>query len=220
MLELKNISAGYNRHLILKDVSLGFDVSSITFISGDNGSGKSALLNVLYGLLPIANGIVVMDNKVIIPNPQTMIDAGIFIVPQGKRVFRNMSVMENLEFATHSWPHRRNFPARLDEVLSLFSELQERLDYPAGNLSVYHQQMVALARCFVNKPRLILMDEPASGLLPKQIQNTFSKIQELNQMFGTGFIIAEPDSQILPPISTKNYSLHQGEIIISTNNKK
>ncbi len=213
MLELKNISAGYDKRMVLNDVSVAIDPSLITVIMGPNGAGKSTLLKAMYGLLPLAKGHVELDGRSLKPSPQKLVKEGIFMIPQGKRVFRNMTVLENIELATHFWKKRKEFPVRLAEVLKIFPDLKNRLDHLAGNLSGGQQQMVALARGFINRPKLVLLDEPSIGLSPKLINDTFYKIKELNQTLGTGFVIVEHNLKTLLPLTDKAYILDQGEIV-------
>lgn len=213
MLTLKNISAGYDKRMVLNDVSVKIDPSLITVIMGPNGAGKSTLLKAMYGLLPLAEGHAELDGKSIKPSPQKLVEEGIFMIPQGKRVFRNMTVLENIELATHFWKNRKEFPDRLAEVLKIFPDLKNRLDHLAGNLSGGQQQMVALARGFINRPKLVLLDEPSIGLSPKLINDTFYKIKELNQKLGTGFVIVEHNLKTLLPLTDKAYILDQGEIV-------
>ncbi len=213
MLELKNISAGYDKRMVLNDVSVAIDPSLITVIMGPNGAGKSTLLKAMYGLLPLVKGHAELDGRSLKPCPQKLVEEGIFMIPQGKRVFRNMTVLENIELATHFWKKRKEFPARLAEVLKIFPDLKNRLDHLAGNLSGGQQQMVALARGFINRPKLVLLDEPSIGLSPKLINDTFYKIKELNQTLGTGFVIVEHNLKTLLPLTDKAYILDQGEIV-------
>ncbi len=213
MLELKNISAGYDKRMVLNDVSVTIDPSLITVIMGPNGAGKSTLLKAMYGLLPLVKGHAELDGRSLKPSPQKLVEEGIFMIPQGKRVFRNMTVLENIELATHFWKKRKEFPVRLAEVLKIFPDLKNRLDHLAGNLSGGQQQMVALARGFINRPKLVLLDEPSIGLSPKLINDTFYKIKELNQTLGTGFVIVEHNLKTLLPLTDKAYILDQGEIV-------
>lgn len=213
MLELKNVNAGYGKKMVLSDVSVTLNDKTITVVMGPNGAGKSTLLKTAYGLIKTSSGDILLDGKKITPTPQKLVELGIFMIPQGKRVFRNMTVMENLELASHFWKDRSIFPERLDEVLAHFPDLKERLDDLAGNLSGGQQQMVALARGLINKPKMVFMDEPSIGLSPKLINDTFHKIKEIKDNMGTAFVIVEHNLKTLLPLTDWAYILDQGKVI-------
>ena len=213
MLELKNIKAGYDKKIVLNEISAVLRDNAITVIMGTNGAGKSTLLKTAYGLLKPMSGEIFLDGKRIVPTPQKLVEQGIFMIPQGKRVFRNMTVLENIELATHFWKNRSEFPERLEEVLTHFPDLHSRLDDLAGNLSGGQQQMVALARGLINNPKMVFMDEPSIGLSPKLINDTFHKLRELNQNLGTAFVIVEHNLKTLLPLTDFAYILEQGKII-------
>lgn len=213
MLELKNIKAGYGKKVVLNDVSVKLRDNTITVIMGANGAGKSTLLKTAYGLLKPMSGEILLDDKPITASPQSYVEQGIFFIPQGKRVFRNMTVAENLELAAHFWQDRSTFPARLEEILGHFPDLKPRLTDLAGNLSGGQQQMVALARGLINKPRMVFMDEPSIGLAPKLINDTFHKIKELKEVTGTAFVIVEHNLKTLLPLTDMAYILEQGQVV-------
>lgn len=212
MLTLQNITAGYQKRMVLEKVSMTIDPSLITVVMGANGAGKSTLLKAIYGLIPLKHGHIFWDEAAIKPSPQMLVQEGVFMIPQGKRVFNQMSVLENIELATHFWKDRSLFPKRLEYVLDIFPELKPKLNQLAGNLSGGQQQMVALARGFINKPRLVLLDEPSIGLSPKLINETFYRLKDLNQKLGTGFVIVEHNLKTLLPLTDKAFILHQGTV--------
>ena len=213
MLELKNIYAGYGRKIVLQDVSAVLKDNTITVIMGPNGAGKSTLLKAAYGLIKCSDGEIFLDGNKITPSPQMLVEQGIFMVPQGQRVFRHMTVRENIELATHFWKDRSEFPLRLKEVLQHFPDLEERLDCLAGNLSGGQQQMVALARGLLNRPKMVFMDEPSIGLAPKLINDTFRKLKEIKDNMGTSFVIVEHNLKTLLPLTDWAYILEQGKVI-------
>lgn len=213
MLELKNIYAGYGRKTVLQDVSAVLKDNTITVVMGPNGAGKSTLLKAAYGLIKHSAGEVLLDDTKITPSPQMLVEKGIFMVPQGERVFRHMTVRENLELVTHFWSDRSEFPQRLEEVLQHFPDLEERLDGLAGNLSGGQQQMVALARGLLNRPKMVFMDEPSIGLSPKLINDTFRKLKEIKDTMGTAFVIVEHNLKTLLPLTDWAYILEQGKVI-------
>lgn len=215
MLTLEHIDAGYGKKQVLNDVSADFKDGAITVVMGPNGAGKSTLLKVAYGLLKPYNGEVLFEEKPIKATPQMFVKNGVFMVPQGQRVFRDMTVKENIELATHFWKSRKNFETEFERVLTSFEELKPFLKLPAGNLSGGQQQMVALARAFINKPKLVLMDEPSIGLSPKLINDTFYKIKEMKDKTGTAFVIVEHNLKTLLPLTDYAYILKDGTVMYS-----
>ena len=212
MLELKNIKAGYGKKAILNDISVVFRDNCITVIMGANGAGKSTLLKTALGVIKPMDGNIYLDGKKLRPSPQILVKNGICFIPQKNRVFPEMSVMENLELATHSWTDRSLFPQYLDDVLEYFPDLKSKLSTPAGELSGGQQQMVALARGLISKPKMILMDEPSIGLSPKLINDVFHKIKDLQEHTGTAFVIVEHNLKTLLPLTDYAYILQDGQI--------
>lgn len=215
MLELKNITTGYERRNVLHEVSLKAEEGKITVLMGPNGAGKSTALKVLFGLLHIKSGHCGLNEKLFHPTPQKLVEEGVFMIPQGMRVFPNMTVRENLELATHFWSEKdrsNNFEKSLKDALKYFSEIESRLDDLAGNLSGGQQQMVALARGLINKPKILLLDEPSIGLSPKWIKSLFEKIHQIKEELGTGFVIVEHNLKTLLPMTDYSYIMVQGRI--------
>ena len=212
MLELKNIKAGYGKKAILNDISVVFRDKCITVIMGANGAGKSTLLKTAFGVIKPMGGAIYLNGKKLRPSPQILVKNGVCFIPQKNRVFLEMSVMENLELATHSWGDRSLFPQYLDDVLGYFPDLRTKLSGPAGELSGGQQQMVALARGLISKPKMILMDEPSIGLSPKLINGVFHKIKDLQEQTSTAFVIVEHNLKTLLPLTDYAYILQDGKI--------
>lgn len=213
MLELKNIKAGYGKKAVLENVSVKLRDNCITVIMGANGAGKSTLLKTAFGIIKPMAGKIYMDGVEIRPTPQMLVKNGIYFVPQRNRVFPDMTVRENVELAMHSWPDKSIFDSRLDEVLKYFPDLQTRLDARADTLSGGQQQMVALARGLVGKPKMIFMDEPSIGLAPKLINDVFHKIKDLKDKTGTAFVIVEHNLKTLLPLTDWAYILQDGGVV-------
>lgn len=212
MLELRNIKAGYGKKAILNDISVVFRDNCITVVMGANGAGKSTLLKTAFGVIKPMGGGIYLDGKKVHPTPQILVKNGICFIPQKNRVFPEMSVMENLELATHSWADRSLFPQYMDDILEYFPDLREKLDNIAGELSGGQQQMVALARGLISKPKMILMDEPSIGLSPKLINDVFHKIKDLQTRTGTAFVIVEHNLKTLLPLTDYAYILQDGRV--------
>jgi len=234
MIQLSHITAGYKDKVVLDDITASFDPSKITVIMGPNGCGKTTLLKTIMGLIKPMKGEIYLTlpgtarhpSKGGELSPMDWIKHGVFMIGQGQRVFPNMSVRDNIEIATHYWsasakgygaisPSRAEFPTRLDEVLVHFPDLRDRLDDMAGNLSGGQQQMVAIARGLINRPRLLLLDEPSIGLAPKLISDTFHKLREINKkttFTSTGFIIVEHNLKTLLPLTDNAIILSRGKV--------
>lgn len=215
MLTLSHISAGYGKKKVLENISTTFKKNAITVVMGPNGAGKSTLLKVAYGLLKPYEGQVLFEDKPVKATPQMFVQKGVFMIPQGSRVFKNMTVQENIELATHFWKSRKDFATELERVLSSFEELKPFLKLPAGNLSGGQQQMVALARGLINKPTMVLMDEPSIGLSPKLINDTFYKLKEIKDKTQTAFVIVEHNLKTLLPLTDFAYILKEGKVAYS-----
>ncbi|MBO4746118.1 MAG: ABC transporter ATP-binding protein [Alphaproteobacteria bacterium] len=212
MLELKNIKAGYGKKAVLENVSVKLRDNCITVIMGANGAGKSTLLKTAFGIIRAMDGKILLDGTEIRPTPQMLVKNGVYFVPQRNRVFPDMTVRENIELATHSWTDKSIFDERLRAVLEYFPDLKTRLDARADTLSGGQQQMVALARGLVGKPKMIFMDEPSIGLAPKLINDVFHKIKDLKEKTGTAFVIVEHNLKTLLPLTDWAYILQDGRV--------
>ncbi len=213
MLELRNIDAGYDRRLVLKNISVKLPENAITLIMGNNNSGKSTLLKVIYGLLEASAGEIYYNEVKFTPKPTQMVQNGIFFVPQGKCIFRNMTVLENMELATHFWKERYNFQNHMEKALSWFPDLSDRLDDLAGSLSRAKQVELALAGIMISQPKLVLLDKTSSGLTPDLISKIMEKVKDIHEKEGVGFVIVEHNHEKLLPIADNVYLLNQGEIV-------
>jgi len=213
MLEIKNIDAGYDDLQVLSDVSMVFETEKITLLMGPNGAGKSTLLKTMFGLVKITNGEILLNNKIIAPEPHQLIKMGVSFVPQDYRVFTNMTVKENLEIGIHFIKDKKVVNQRIEEISDLFPMLMPRLNDLAGNLSGGQQQMLAIARGLITKPKIMLLDEPSIGLSPGLVAETFNKIKEINIKLKTTFIIVEHNLKSLLPIVDYAYILNQGKVV-------
>lgn len=214
MLKVENIDSGYGKKQVLHDVSLEAATGEITALIGPNGSGKSTVLKTVCGLLPVWNqaGDVVFDDASIRGrSPSKNIRSGITFSPQGNRVFTGMTVRENLEIGGFHLSGKQ-VQQRIEEVLTFFPALRDKLKRPAGLLSGGEQQMVALARVLIPSPKLLMLDEPSLGLSPALVNDVFEKITEINRQTGVSVLIVEQRVSNVLKIAQTVYALKLGKI--------
>lgn len=215
ILALKAASVGYGKKQVLFGVDLAVRAGKITAIIGPNGAGKSTVLKVAHGLLSPWSGSLMFDganlNGV---SPAQRVRRGITFCPQGNRVFGELSVRENLELGSMHLP-KKEVVLRIAAILELFPQLPSRLRQIAGTLSGGEQQMVAIARALVSKPKLLMLDEPSLGLSPNVLSDVFKKIVEVNRTQGISILIVEQKVRKILAIADYVYSLKLGQVAFS-----
>jgi len=213
ILTLKAVDAGYGKKQVLFDIDLVVKASRITAIIGPNGAGKSTVLKIAHGLLPLWSGSLAFDS---VPlhgmSSARRVRQGISFCPQGNRVFGELNVLENLELGGAYLP-KREVAARLVEVLDIFPQLTPRLRQTAGVLSGGEQQMVAIARALVSKPKLLMLDEPSLGLSPSVLADVFAKIVEINRSRAVSILIVEQKVRKVLEIADHVYSFKLGRVL-------
>ncbi|BDH63705.1 ABC transporter ATP-binding protein [Lysinibacillus sp. PLM2] len=220
MLKVNNIDVYYGNIHALKDVSLEVNEGEIVTLIGANGAGKSTLLKTLSGLLKPKNGQILYHTQQIVGKPaQTIVKSGISHVPEGRRVFSNMSVEENLELGAFLRKDRENIKKDLAYVYELFPILDERRKQLSGTLSGGEQQMLAMGRALMAKPKLLLMDEPSMGLAPLIVKKIFEIIQTVNKE-GTTVLLVEQNANMALSIADRAYVLETGKIVLSGSAKE
>ena len=212
MLEIRKIETGYGKKQVLFATSLKVKQGEIVAVVGPNGAGKSTILKAICGLLPVWSGEILFDNKPISgSSPAKNVSRGITFCPQGNRVFDELSVMENLHIGGI---HLRatELKERIEEVVQLFPILKDRLRQNAGRLSGGEQQMLALGRALIPKPKLLMLDEPSLGLSPNLVSTAFERISSLNSDTGVTILIVEQKVREVLKLCHRVYGLKLGRV--------
>ncbi|MDQ2736195.1 MAG: ABC transporter ATP-binding protein [Pseudomonadota bacterium] len=214
MLDVTDLHVAYGAAPALWGVSLEVRAGEMLSIVGPNGAGKTTLINTLAGILRAKSGRIAFDGEdITLLSAHRFCAAGIALVPEGRRLFTGMSVLENLELGSYlpeAKAHRRD---SLAAALALFPALREKLQSPAGELSGGQQQMVAIARALMARPRLLLLDEPSLGLSPRLVDDMFAAIRKINAE-GTAVLLVEQNVAMAMAICTRAYVLEEGRIVV------
>jgi branched-chain amino acid transport system ATP-binding protein len=215
LLQLDNIMAYYGPVRALNDVSISIDAGEIVCLLGGNASGKSTTMKTILGMVRAATGSVQFAGERIDRLPtQSIVARGISLVPEARRLFGRMTVRENLMMGAFSRRHEStaDLDADYQRVFALFPRVQERLDQYAGTLSGGEQQMVAIGRALMARPKLLLMDEPSMGLAPVFVDQVFDIIRSINQQ-GTTILVVEQNAAVALGIAHRGYVLQSGRIV-------
>jgi len=220
MLNVESISVSYEGIRVLWDISASVEKKGITAIIGSNGAGKSTILNTVAGLLKQDSGNIIFEGKTINNyTPNERVEAGISLVPERRRLFPYLSVQENLEIGAYTKRARASMKESLEWVGQLFPILKQRRKQLAGTLSGGEQQMVAIARGLMSKPRLLMLDEPSLGLAPKITLEVFNLIKEISNAGVTIFILEQNVHHTLR-LADKAFVLESGRITMEGSGKE
>ncbi|MGX9854551.1 ABC transporter ATP-binding protein [Limimaricola variabilis] len=215
MLELDKVHAGYGATTILHDVSLNVDEGEVVTIVGANGAGKTTTLRTISGLVTPTSGRIVFDGEDITKlTAHEIVDLGITLIPEGRQLFPDMTVRENLMMGAYRSGARAYQADALDEVLTLFPRVKERLSQKANSLSGGEQQMVAIARGLMARPRLLMFDEPSLGLAPIIVAQVFEVIATIVETGATVLIVEQNVFHTLKA-ADRGYVLENGEVVLS-----
>ncbi len=215
MLEMSGVSAGYNGTEVLHGVSFRAEAGKITTLIGANGAGKTTTLNCVTGINRLSAGTIRWNGQDLHPlRPPDIVRRGISLVPEGRHVFPQMTVAENLEMGAYARHDTAGIRRDTDWVLSLFPVLKERLRQQAGTLSGGEQQMLALGRSLMANPELMLMDEPSMGLAPIVVEAVFAVIR-LIQEAGKTILLVEQNASLALQIAHQAYVIELGHIVLS-----
>lgn len=217
LLRLKNISVHYGKAIAIDSVSLQVDKGAVVAIIGSNGAGKSTMLKALSGLTPLTSGeIWFQDRRIDGMAIHEIVKCGLVHVPEGRRLFPNLSVSSNLKLGAYLCKDKVGIKKGIDEVLSLFPGLKARQNQKAGTMSGGEQQMLAIGRALMANPKLLLMDEPSVGLAPLVVDELGPVIKDINQS-GVSVILVEQNVPLALRVADSGYVLQIGKIVLEGN---
>jgi branched-chain amino acid transport system ATP-binding protein len=215
VLEMEGVSTFYGLVSVLRDVNLQIYPGEIVCLLGGNASGKTTTLKTILGMVKPAQGEVRLAGETISGLSITeVVSRGISMVPENRRLFTRMTVKENLELGAYQRKDKEEVHRDLERVLATFPRLNERLGQKAGTLSGGEQQMVAMGRALMARPKVLLMDEPSMGLAPILVEQVFSIIKEINDL-GTTIFVVEQNANMALSIAHRGYVLQTGQIVLA-----
>ena len=216
MLKLKNINTYYGNIQALKDVSMTVSEGEIITLIGANGAGKSTTLMSICGIVPPRSGEILFENRPIhLLQPNLIVNLGISQVPEGRRIFPYLTVLENLDMGAFLRSDRDGIKQDLNYVFSLFPILAERRHQAGGTLSGGEQQMLAISRAIMARPRLLLMDEPSLGLAPIIVKQIFDIVKKINTENQTTIFLVEQNANLALKVAHRGYVMENGRITLS-----
>ena len=215
LLEVRNLAVAYGEIKAVKGIDLNIERGELVCLIGANGAGKTTMLKTLSGLLAPAGGDIVYDGASIAGLPaHALARKGISLVPEGRGIFGRLSVAENLQLGAYTCNDALRIKQDIDRVYALFPRLSERRKQQAGTLSGGEQQMLAIGRALMNRPKLLLLDEPSMGLAPMLVQKIFAIIKRIAAE-GVTLLLVEQNAKLALEVSGRGYVLEGGKIILA-----
>lgn len=214
LLEFREVNTHYGAVHILKDVNLAIYSGELVCLLGGNASGKSTTLKTLLGMVTPTSGEVVLDGEVVNGKPTSyLVERGVTMVPENRRLFKRLSVLENLQLGAYLRDDGDGIKSDLERIYTLFPRVKERLSQRAGTLSGGEQQMVAIGRALMARPRVLLMDEPSMGLAPALVQSNFELIQQIHEE-GIAIFMVEQNANMALSIADRGWVLQTGKVVL------
>ena len=220
ILKIENLEVFYGGIQALHGVSLNVNQGEIIAIIGANGAGKSTLLRTIAGEKSIGKGTILFEGQPLPAKVHQFSEKGISLVPEGRRIFVNLSVYENLLVGAYAVKDKRLIEQRIKDVYDLFPRLYERRKQISGSLSGGEQQMLAVGRAMMAGPKLMMLDEPSMGLAPILIDEMFARFKDINKQFGTTMLIVEQNAELALDVSDRGYIMNVGKVVIEGESQK
>lgn len=215
MLEIKDLHVNYGAIKALKGINLNVKEKSIVTLIGANGAGKTTLLRTISSILkPVSGSIEFNGRNTVSLAPNKIVELGISQSPEGRMIFSNLTVKENLEMGAYTRKDKNNLKEDLEFIYTFFPRIKERLKQLGGTLSGGEQQMLAISRALMSKPKLLLLDEPSLGIAPLLVKTIFEKIEALNKTTGLTILLVEQNANIALSIADYGYVMETGKIIL------
>lgn len=215
MLEVKDLSVYYGVIQALKGISFEVEEGDVIALIGANGAGKTTTLHALTGLIPVKSGSIVFEGKDITKVPgYKLVSMGIAHVPEGRRVFAQLTVLQNLKMGAYTRNNKQESEETIQKIYKRFPRLEERKNQLAGTLSGGEQQMLAMGRALMSNPKLLMLDEPSMGLAPLLVEQIFDIIKELHRA-GTTILLVEQNAQMALSVADRGYVLETGRVTLT-----
>ncbi len=215
MLVIENLRICYGAIAAVRGISLKVESGRIVTLIGANGAGKSATLRGICGLVKAVTGkIMFEENDITNLPPHKIVAAGVVMAPEGRMIFANLSTRENLEMGAYLRKDKKEINRDIDYVFTIFPKLKERINQPGGKLSGGEQQMLAIGRAILARPKLMLLDEPSLGIAPILVKTIFRKIVDINKELGTTILLVEQNAHLALSIADYAYVLETGELCL------
>ncbi|MEW6387535.1 MAG: ABC transporter ATP-binding protein [Thermodesulfobacteriota bacterium] len=214
MLTLKSVQSGYGRLPVLKGISLHVRAGEVVTLIGGNGAGKTTTLHTVSGLLPARRGVVEFAGQDLTRlAPERVVALGLALVPEGRRIFASLTVNANLELGAFHRQDKKQVRRDLEEIKERFPLLKERASQPGGTLSGGEQQILAICRALMAKPKLLMLDEPSMGLAPRMVQQVYEILRKLKKE-GTTLLLIEQNARAALKLADRGYVIETGRIIL------
>ncbi len=215
LFQLDRVTTYYGKLKVLDNVTLAVAEGEFLALMGPNGAGKSTVLKTMFGLVPHQAGSVLFQGKKIVPLPHRMVEQGVSFVPQGRRVFRDLTVEENLEIGAVTVLDQNLVRSRFEEMFHLFPMLKSKRKNKSGTLSGGQQQALAIARGLMTRPKLLLLDEPSLGLAPKVVSEIFALIRDVHKNQKTTIVVVEHNIKSLLDLVDRGCVLDKGRVVVT-----